>query len=122
MGEGGEAAVTFSWYDPYSGDPVVCKDVRFEQACVLYNLGGLYSQLGEGESRATEDSMRNACTYFQCAAGVYQFLKENFNLEEQLVDMNKEMFALKSTIMLVSILIIILETLLVVMFLNQMFD
>lgn len=42
-------------YDVYSGEPVVYKDVRYEQACVLFNLGGLYSQLASNEDRMSDE-------------------------------------------------------------------
>lgn len=42
-------------HDIYSGEPVVYNDIRYEQACLLFNLGGLYSQLGANESRLADD-------------------------------------------------------------------
>ena len=33
-------------------------DVRFEEACILYNLGAMYSRLGANESRRTSDVRR----------------------------------------------------------------
>jgi len=98
MSVGGTAAVSFTWYDVYTGDPIVQKDIRFEQACVLFNLGGLYSQLGANEQRSTDESMKIACTYFQCAAGAFQYLKENFNFD--LPDLGSDILKLKSMIML----------------------
>eukprot|EP00795_Rhopilema_esculentum_P013497 gene13497-4376_t len=99
MGSGGAASLPLVWYDVYTGDPVTQKDIRFEQACVLFNLGGLYSQLGANESRTSDESMKVACTYFQCAAGAFQYLKENFSLES-FPDMAGDVPTLKSTIML----------------------
>lgn len=42
-------------YDVYNGDPVVYKDIRYEQACVLFNVGGLYSQLAANENRLSDE-------------------------------------------------------------------
>lgn len=30
-------------------------DIRFEEACIMYNLGAMYSRLGANESRRTND-------------------------------------------------------------------
>lgn len=108
MGEGGAAAIPFVWYDVYSGEPVVYKDVRYEQACVLFNLGGLYSQLASNEDRMSDESMRTACTHFQSAAGAFQFLKDHFSLNE-MVDMNEDILSLKAAIMLGQALECIME-------------
>eukprot|EP00794_Sanderia_malayensis_P017461 gene17461-19208_t len=99
MCEGGAATVPFTWYDVYVGDPLTQNDIRYEQACVLFNLGGLYSQLGANESRSTDESMKVACTYFQCSAGTFQYLKEHFNLEA-FSDMVADILQLKAVIML----------------------
>ena len=42
-------------HDVYSGEPNIYNDVRYEQACLLFNLGGLYSQLGANEARLTDE-------------------------------------------------------------------
>lgn len=78
MEEGGEAAIFFSWIDTFDEEPFTHADIRFEQACILYNLGALHSVLGAKESRTVEEEMKVACTHFQCAAGIFTYLKENF--------------------------------------------
>ena len=54
-------------FDVYSGDPIIHKDVRYEQACILFNLGGLYSQLGANEERRTDEVSLNLalCLLFE---------------------------------------------------------
>ncbi|PIK57805.1 putative tyrosine-protein phosphatase non-receptor type 23 [Apostichopus japonicus] len=78
MEEGGEAAIYFSWIDTFDEEPFTHADIRFEQACILYNLGALHAVLGARENRTSEEEMKVACTHFQCAAGIFTYLKENF--------------------------------------------
>ena len=40
----------FCRYDVYTGDPVTQKDIRYEQACVLFNLGKYHVVLIVGHS------------------------------------------------------------------------
>ena len=42
----------------YNGEPVIYKDIRYEQACVLYNIGSLYAQLASRETRQTDEVSR----------------------------------------------------------------
>ncbi|XP_048579167.1 tyrosine-protein phosphatase non-receptor type 23 isoform X2 [Nematostella vectensis] len=75
MAEGGAIPVQFTWTDLYSEEPISLADVRFEQASILHNLGALHSLLGKNEDRTGEEGMKVACTHFQAAAGVFQYLK-----------------------------------------------
>ena len=51
-------------------------DLRFEMANILYNVGALLTQLAASEPRNTADSLKSACTQFQQAAWVFQYLRE----------------------------------------------
>ncbi|XP_047139222.1 uncharacterized protein LOC101240185 isoform X1 [Hydra vulgaris] len=108
MREGGVACTTFIWYDVYNFEPVSYKDIKFEQACVLYSLAGLNSHIGSNENRLSDESLRTACTHFQTAAGAYQFLKENFSLGE-FTDMSEDILTMKYNVMLGQALECILE-------------
>lgn len=41
--------------DAYQKEDISFNDVRYEEACVLYNIGALYTKLGANESRRTPD-------------------------------------------------------------------
>lgn len=41
MGSGQEAAVAVTWTEIFSGKSVSHEDIKYEQACILYNLGEL---------------------------------------------------------------------------------
>ncbi|CAF0888609.1 unnamed protein product [Adineta steineri] len=73
-----ECAVRFTWEDAYQKEDNSYSDIRFEEACILYNLGAMYSRLGVNESRKTHDSIKNACTYFRCAAACYEKVRDQY--------------------------------------------
>ena len=41
--------------DAYQKEESSYNDIRFEEACILYNLGAMYSRLGANEPRRTHD-------------------------------------------------------------------
>lgn len=53
-------------------------DIRFEMACILYNIGALYTQLAASEPRTSADSLKASCTKFQNAAWAFLFLREQY--------------------------------------------
>ena len=65
-------------YELYSGTIYQLEDIEFEMASVLYNIGALHSHLGAAESRTTSDSMKVACTHFQCAAWAFHTLPDRW--------------------------------------------
>ncbi|XP_033113884.1 tyrosine-protein phosphatase non-receptor type 23-like [Anneissia japonica] len=77
MAEGEGCFIQFVWVDAFDDTFVTEGDVHFEQASILYNLGTLHAILGARESRTSEEEMKVACTHFQCAAGVFTFLKDH---------------------------------------------
>ncbi|XP_071941772.1 tyrosine-protein phosphatase non-receptor type 23-like [Antedon mediterranea] len=77
MAEGEPSFIQFVWVDAFDETFVTEGDIHFEQASILYNLGTLHAILGARESRTSEEEMKVACTHFQCAAGVFSFLKDH---------------------------------------------
>lgn len=53
-------------------------DIRFEMACILYNIGALHTQLAASEPRTSGDSLKLACTHYQKAAWAFQYLMEHY--------------------------------------------
>jgi hypothetical protein len=37
----------------------------YERACVCFNIGAMYSQMGNNEPRNTDEGLRRACSYFE---------------------------------------------------------
>lgn len=54
-------------------------DVKFEMACILYNIGALHTMLGSSEPRTSPDSLKSACIHYQNAAWAFQHLTEEYS-------------------------------------------
>ena len=74
-----QTGLFFEWYDSLTGVPCTQKTVAFEKASVLFNIGGLYTQLGTRQDRSTQDGLEAAVDNFLRAAGTFQFIIENFS-------------------------------------------
>lgn len=70
--------LSFSWADVHNQDISRSGDIKHEMGNVLYNIGCLHTMLGAAEPRTKPDSMKSACTHFQCAAWCFNHLKENY--------------------------------------------
>ncbi|XP_064130685.1 tyrosine-protein phosphatase non-receptor type 23 isoform X1 [Loxodonta africana] len=99
MGLGQEAAVAVTWTEIFSGKSVAHEDIKYEQACILYNLGALHSMLGAMDKRVSEEGMKVSCTHFQCAAGAFAYLREHFP-QAFSVDMSRQILTLNVNLML----------------------
>lgn len=99
MGSGQEAAVSVTWTEIFSGKSVAHEDIKYEQACILYNLGALHSMLGAMDKRVSEEGMKVSCTHFQCAAGAFSYLREHFP-QAYSVDMSRQILTLNANLML----------------------
>ncbi|NWI47029.1 PTN23 phosphatase, partial [Picathartes gymnocephalus] len=89
MGSGQDAAVPVTWTEIFSGKTVTHEDIKYEQACVLYNLGALHSMLGAMDKRVSEE----------CAAGAFTYLREHFP-HSYSVDMSHQILSLNINLML----------------------
>ena len=54
------------------------RTVAFEKASVLFNIGGLFTQIGTKQDRTTQDGLDAAVDNFLRAAGTFQYIHENF--------------------------------------------
>ncbi|KAG8443424.1 hypothetical protein GDO86_012006 [Hymenochirus boettgeri] len=94
-----EASVPITWTEIFSGKTVTHDDIKYEQACVLYNLGALHSMLGAMDKRVSEEGMKVSCTHFQCAAGAFAYLRDHF-AHSYSVDMSHQILNLNINLML----------------------
>ncbi|OCT73763.1 tyrosine-protein phosphatase non-receptor type 23 [Xenopus laevis] len=99
MGSEQEASVPVTWTEIFSGKTVTHEDIKYEQACVLYNLGALHSMLGAMDKRVSEEGMKVSCTHFQCAAGAFSYLRDHF-AHSYSVDMSHQILNLNINLML----------------------
>ncbi|XP_076459349.1 LOW QUALITY PROTEIN: tyrosine-protein phosphatase non-receptor type 23-like [Babylonia areolata] len=100
MGEGGEAAITFTWEDNQTGRDHIIADIKFEQACILYNIGALHSNLGAIDTRQNAEGMKVSCTHFQCAAWAFEHLRDHFGSSSMSTDMAHEYLTFHVNVML----------------------
>ncbi|POS85622.1 hypothetical protein EPUL_001298 [Erysiphe pulchra] len=82
-----DLGVGFIWY-PALGynkeNPITLDNLKFEQACILYNLAALYSQLAVSSNRNTTEGLKSVCNYFCLSAGVISHIQENVIPEMQI--------------------------------------
>lgn len=70
--------LSFAWRDIYSNSIWHTNNIKYEMAAVLYNVASLHSKLGVEELRVDPESMKLACTHFQCAAWAFGEIKNQF--------------------------------------------
>jgi len=87
----------FTWTDTFTKVNVT-SDIQLELDSILHNIGALHSELGAIGLRSTSESIKIACTHFQCAAWVFKKLKENTHFKSK--DLSQDLMAFNYHIML----------------------
>lgn len=70
--------IYFEWYDSLTGVPSCQRTVAFEKACILFNLGAIYTQIGARQDRSSEKGLDFAVDSFLRAAGVFRHIYDTF--------------------------------------------
>ncbi|XP_076260379.1 GTP-Rho-binding protein rhophilin isoform X1 [Rhynchophorus ferrugineus] len=70
--------IYFEWFDSLTGVPSCQRTVAFEKACVLFNMGAIYTQIGAKQDRSTAKGLDAAVDNFLRAAGTFRYIHENF--------------------------------------------
>ncbi|CAB3370818.1 Hypothetical predicted protein [Cloeon dipterum] len=70
--------IYFEWYDSLTGVPSCQRTVAFEKACVLFNIGAVYTQIGTRQDRKSSRGLDSAVDAFLRAAGTFQYIHESF--------------------------------------------
>ncbi|XP_047505600.1 rhophilin-2 isoform X1 [Pieris napi] len=70
--------VYFEWFDSLTGVPSCQRTVAFEKACVLFNIAGIYTQIGARQERNTCAGLDGAVDALLRAAGTLRYIHENF--------------------------------------------
>ena len=68
-----------SRYDSLTGVPSTHKDISYEKASVLFNAAALSSQIGTRQDRTTADGLDIATEHYLSAAGIFQYILDNFS-------------------------------------------
>ncbi|KAK9722599.1 pH-response regulator protein palA/rim20, variant 2 [Basidiobolus ranarum] len=70
--------IAFTWHNAFTKvKHPEQKNLHYERACILFNIGAMYSQLGQAENRSSSEGLKRACQHFQSAAGVFKYIQEN---------------------------------------------
>jgi len=79
--EDNKITCVFSWTPSFGKDKkyVNISSVEYEKACVLFNIGAMLSNVGTKENLENPDDVKNACIYFQRAAGIFSYLKDELH-------------------------------------------
>lgn len=70
--------IYFEWYDSLTGVPSCQRTIAFEKACILFNLGAVYTQIGAKHDRTSEKGLDSAVDSFLRAAGVFRHIYDTF--------------------------------------------
>lgn len=75
--------LSFTWYDSFDKGSIFgstkcsLSSGAYERFCALFNTGALLSQLGSTQNHTSDDGLKTAAKYYQRAAGIFTFLKDN---------------------------------------------
>lgn len=70
--------LAYVWKEIYSGSVLQTPNIKFEMACILYNIATLHTKLGAEEDRTNPESLKIACTHFQNASWAYKELMASY--------------------------------------------
>lgn len=91
--------IYFEWFDSLTGVPSCQRTVAFEKACVLFNMGAVYTQIGAKQDRSTTKGLDAAVDSFLRAAGTFRYIHENFTNAPSM-DLGPEMLEMFVQLML----------------------
>ncbi|KAK5647301.1 hypothetical protein RI129_002193 [Pyrocoelia pectoralis] len=91
--------IYFEWFDSLTGVPSCQRTVAFEKACVLFNIGAIYTQIGTKQDRCTAKGLDSAVDSFLRAAGTFKYIHENFTNAPSM-DLGPEMLEMLLQLML----------------------
>ncbi|KAJ8952614.1 hypothetical protein NQ318_004161 [Aromia moschata] len=83
----------------WAGVPSCQRTVAFEKACVLFNMGAVYTQIGTKQDRCTAKGLDAAVDSFLRAAGTFRYIHENFTNAPSM-DLGPEMLEMLVQLML----------------------
>jgi hypothetical protein len=80
--------------------PSCQRTVAFEKACVLFNIGAVYTQMGTRQDRKSSRGLDSAVDAFLRAAGTFQYIHESFTNAPSM-DLSPDMLDMLVQLMLV---------------------
>mmetsp|Transcript_65850 Transcript_65850/g.99285 ORF Transcript_65850/g.99285 Transcript_65850/m.99285 type:complete len:804 (-) Transcript_65850:15-2426(-) len=95
--------INFYWYDCNSKKRASQYGLDYEIACARFNVGAIESQIAFLHNRSSDEGIKQACKYYQMAAGTFAALAETTRAQGQLVgtpDLDGDYLTLLSFLML----------------------
>jgi len=76
-------------YDAFTQTPISQYSIAYEKACIIYNIAATCSSIAALQNRFSTAGLKVAFNYFQAAAGLFQYINENF-LHAPSVDLSRD--------------------------------
>ncbi|KAJ3225504.1 bck1-like resistance to osmotic shock [Clydaea vesicula] len=81
--------ISFNWYDAFTGVEVSQYSVAYEKACVIFNIATVCAKIAQSQNRFEPAQLKLSFNYLQCAAGLYNYINDNF-LHAPSVDLSRD--------------------------------
>ncbi|KAI8384504.1 BRO1-like domain-containing protein [Radiomyces spectabilis] len=91
--------VLFTWYDAFNGRATAQYSLAYEKASVIFNIAATLSAIAAAQNRAEADGRKRAFNFFQAAAGMFQYINDNF-LHAPSQDLSRESVKMLAELML----------------------
>lgn len=86
---GEQLKVSYTWNDAFTSKPTVQSSLAFEKASVIHLLAARFTSIAKSASRASPEGIKRAYAALRQAAGLLQFINENF-LHAPSTDLSRE--------------------------------
>ncbi|KAI9025129.1 BRO1-like domain-containing protein [Phycomyces nitens] len=91
--------VIFTWYDAFSGRHTAQYSLAYEKASIIFNIAATLSAIAACQNRAESEGRKRAFNFFQAAAGMFQYINDNF-LHAPSLDLSRETVKMLKELML----------------------
>ncbi|KAI7886741.1 BRO1-domain-containing protein [Lichtheimia hyalospora FSU 10163] len=91
--------VLFNWYDAFNGRPTAQYSLAYEKASIIFNIAATLSAIAAIQNRGEAEGRKKAFNYFQAAAGMFQYINDNF-LHAPSQDLSRETVKVLTELML----------------------
>ena len=86
-------------YDAFDGRAIAQYSLAYEKASVLFNIGATLSSIAASQNRAEAEGRKKTFNFFQAAAGIFQYINDNF-LHAPSQDLSRETVKMLTELML----------------------
>ncbi|KAJ3113395.1 bck1-like resistance to osmotic shock [Phlyctochytrium bullatum] len=81
--------ILFTWYDAFSGKSISQYSIAYEKASIIFNIAATCASIAALQNRSEQTGQKLAFNYLQAAAGLFQYINENF-LHAPSVDLSRD--------------------------------